>query len=141
MIYLPQLLQLYGGSILENLRLFSGNAPRDRLTEAAEASGLDRLIARWPLGLETIVPSGGVTMSGGERQLVAMTAVMASDRSLFLLDEALVSLDWITRASVEQNRWFEGKTVIFASHDGFAGEATSTLLEEKAGHDMPVTLD
>lgn len=130
MIYLPQLLQLYGGSILENLRLFSGHASRERLLAAAEASGLDALIARLPLGLETIVPSGGMTLSGGERQLIAMTAVMASDRSLFLLDEALVSLDWITRASVEHSRWFDGKTIIYASHDGFAGSATSTFIRK-----------
>lgn len=132
MIYLPQLLQLYGGSILENLRLFSGNASRERLMAAAEASGLDKLIARLPLGIETIIPSGGMTLSGGERQLIAMTAVMASDRSLFLLDEAMVSLDWITRASVEHNRWFDGKTIIYASHDGFAADATSTFIPKDA---------
>jgi ABC-type bacteriocin/lantibiotic exporter with double-glycine peptidase domain len=132
MIYLPQLLQLYGGSILENLRLFSGNASRERLMEAAEASGLNGLISRLPLGFETIVPSGGMTLSGGERQLVAMTAVMASERSVFLLDEAMVSLDWIARSHVESNRWFEGKTVIYASHDGFAGDAMSTFLPKKS---------
>lgn len=131
-IYLPQLLQLYGGSILENLRLFSANAPRERLVEAAEASGLDRVIAKLPLGFDTVVPSGGLTLSGGERQLIAMTAVMASDRSLFLLDEALVSIDWITRATVEHNRWFDGKTVIYASHDGFAGDSTSTLIDARS---------
>lgn len=128
MVYLPQLLQLYGGSILENLRLFSGHASRERLVAAAEASGLDRLIAKLPLGLETIISSGGMTLSGGERQLIAMTAVMASERSLFLLDEALVSLDWISRASVENNPWFDGKTLIYVSHDGFPGEATFTTV-------------
>jgi len=128
MVYLPQLLRLYGGSILENLRLFSGNAPRERLTAASEASGLNRLIAKLPLGFETVVPSGGMTLSGGERQLIAMTAVMASERSLFLLDEALVSLDWISRACVENNPWFDGKTVIYVSHDGFPGEATFTTV-------------
>jgi ABC-type bacteriocin/lantibiotic exporter with double-glycine peptidase domain len=118
MIYLPQSVHLYGGSILQNLRIFSGHAPRERLMEAARASGLHAVIGRLPMGYETILPPGGATLSGGERQLVVLSAVMASDRSLFLLDEAMANLDWVSRAWVEDSHWFDGKTVIYASHQG-----------------------
>lgn len=122
MIYLPQFVQLYGTSILENLRIFSGGATRKRLMEAAEASGLYKLISSLPMGYETAMPSSGTTLSGGERQLVALTAIMASNRSLILLDEGLANVDWLSRFWIAHSSWFDGKTIIYASHDTAFGE-------------------
>lgn len=117
MVYLPQFVQLYGTSILENLRIFSGGATRKRIMEAAEASGVHAVVSRLPMGYETVLPSSGTTLSGGERQLVALTAVMASDRGLFLLDEGLANVDWLSRFWIANSPWFDGKTIIYASHD------------------------
>jgi subfamily B ATP-binding cassette protein HlyB/CyaB len=116
-LYLPQIVQLYGGSIYDNLAAFSGHATRQRLMEAAEESGLHARVSQLPMGYDTVLPPGGATLSGGERQLVVLTAVMASGRSVFLLDEALANLDWVSRGWVEKSHWFDGKTVIYASHD------------------------
>lgn len=124
MIYLPQFVHLYGGSILENLEILSGHAKRDRLMEAAEASGLGAIVAALPMGYETRFVPGAPTLSGGQRQLVALTAVMASDRPLFLLDEALANVDWVSRSWIENSHWFDGKTMIYASHDaGFGADS------------------
>jgi ABC-type bacteriocin/lantibiotic exporter with double-glycine peptidase domain len=117
LLYLPQIVQLYGGSIYDNLAAFSGHATRQRIMEAAEESGLHARVGQLPMGYDTVLPPGGATLSGGERQLVVLTAVMASDRSVFLLDEALANLDWVSRGWVEKSPWFDGKTVIYASHD------------------------
>jgi ABC-type bacteriocin/lantibiotic exporter with double-glycine peptidase domain len=121
MIYLPQFVQLYGGSILENLRLLSGGAAHDRLMAVAETTGLDRLVETLPMRYNTVLPQGGGSLSGGQRQLVALTAVMASDRSLMLLDEAMANLDWISRSWLHQSEWFKDKTVIYASHEAGLG--------------------
>jgi ATP-binding cassette, subfamily B, bacterial len=121
LIYLPQVVELYGGSLLENLRILSGNAPRARLLEASRASGLDAFVSSLPMDYETVVPPGGGTLSGGQRQLLALTAAMASERTLLLLDEAMANLDTMARALVRGNPWFRDKTVIYASHDGAPG--------------------
>lgn len=116
-VYLPQGFQLYGTSILENLKILSGQAPLERLMAAAETSGLARLIATLPMGYETLLAQGGSNVSGGQRQLLLLTAAMATERRILLLDEAFANLDWLARAGILQGDWFRGKTVIYASHD------------------------
>ncbi|HYG67998.1 MAG TPA: ABC transporter transmembrane domain-containing protein, partial [Anaeromyxobacteraceae bacterium] len=92
-LYLPQFVNLFGGSLAENLRLLSGGAPFPRVLEAAEATGLAELVATWPMGWHTVITPGGRSISGGQRQLVVLTAALASDRRLLLLDEAMSNLD------------------------------------------------
>jgi ABC-type bacteriocin/lantibiotic exporter with double-glycine peptidase domain len=87
----------------------------------AETTGLDRLVETLPMRYNTVLPQGGGSLSGGQRQLVALTAVMASDRSLMLLDEAMANLDWISRSWLHQSEWFKDKTVIYASHEAGLG--------------------
>lgn len=123
-IYLPQFVQLLNGSILDNLKLLSGGADRERLMRTAEATGLSEIVAELPMGFETLVSSDGGNFSGGQRQLIALTAVLASDRPILLLDEALSNLDSLRRAKLMKSDLFAQKTVLFASHDG--GLATSS---------------
>lgn len=117
LIYLPQFVHLYGGSIWENLRVLSAHAPREKLMAAAQDSGLQKLVSTLPMGFETLLSSGGGNLSGGQRQLIAITAVMASDRPILLLDEALANLDWISRSNIIHGEWLKDRTVIYASHD------------------------
>lgn len=117
-IYLPQFVRLFDGSLLENLRLLSGGASRERILEAAELTGLDAYVDTLPMGYETFLAQSGTNLSGGQRQLVALTAVLASDKPLLLLDEAMANLDPIRKARLGQSSLFRDKTVIFASHDG-----------------------
>ena len=121
LVYLPQSTQLYGASILENLRLLSGGASTERLLEAARTSGLEAFVQDLPMGYHTVISPGGGNLSGGQRQLVALTAAMASEARLLLLDEAMANLDWATRRWLHDSPWFEGKTVIYASHDAGLG--------------------
>lgn len=116
-VYMPQGFQLYGTSILENLRILSGGAPMERIMTASETSGLSRLVATLPLGFETLLSHGGSNISGGQRQLVLLTAAMATERPVLLLDEAFANLDWLSRSEIIHGDWFQGKTVIYASHD------------------------
>ena len=116
LVYLPQFVQIFGGSILDNLRVFSCGAPLDRLQAAAWASGLQALVDTLPMGYQTLLPSGGRTLSGGQRQLIALTGALASGRPLLLLDEALANLDGLHAEPLRQlmasGRW----TVVAADH-------------------------
>lgn len=117
LVYLPQFVHLYSGSIRENLRILSGMAPWERIEGAAVASGLQELAKSLPMGFETVIHQGGGALSGGQRQLIALTAVMASEREILLLDEAMANLDWPRRVAISQNEGFKDKTIVYASHD------------------------
>lgn len=92
-LYLPQFVQLYGGTILENLRLLSGGAPKERLMTAAQETGLHSLVKTLPMNYQTIIPLGGRNFSGGQCQLIALTGALASGRGLLVLDESTANLD------------------------------------------------
>ncbi len=117
MVFLPQFPQLSSGSILENLRIFSGDVSKAHLFKVAEETGLDEWVKSLPMGYQTMVASGGANLSGGQRQLVAITAVLASDKQVLLLDEALSNLDWVSRQKVIHNPRLQGRTIIYASHE------------------------
>jgi len=115
-LYLPQFVTLFSGSIAENLRLLSGGAPTARIIEAAESTGLSAFVATLPMRYYTVLAPGGRSISGGQRQLIALTAALASDRKLLLLDEALSNIDPIF--AVELRKLIEAlpATVIEARH-------------------------
>lgn len=115
--YLPQFPQLIGGSIRENLHLLSGGVPLERLMEAADETGLGAWIATLPMGYDTFLASGGGNLSGGQRQLIAITAILASEKQVLLLDEALSNLDWLSRRRILESPRFRGRTLIYASHE------------------------
>lgn len=117
MTYLPQFPQFFNGSILENLRIFSGDRPKAHLFAAAKETGLDDWVKSLPMGYQTMVASDGRNFSGGQRQLIAITAVLASNKQLLLLDEAFSNLDWISRKRIVSSSYFKGRTIIYASHE------------------------
>ncbi len=115
MAYLPQFPRLLSGSIQDNLRILSGGAPAHHLQEVAKDTGLGTWVGTLPMGFHTHLAEGGGNLSGGQRQLIAITAVLASSKPLLLLDEALSNLDWLGREQVLRSRYFEGRTVVYAS--------------------------
>lgn len=142
LLYLPQFVHLYGGTIYENLRILSAHAPRHRLLEAAEASGLAHFVKTLPSGYETWLPPGAGSLSGGQRQLVALTAAMGTLRRVLILDEAFVNLDGLSRHWLVNSPWFRGRTIVYVSHDtqfasssdsGFTAEAQPDRLEPRPG--------
>lgn len=114
--YLPQEALLFEGSLLDNLRVLSG-APLAAILDAARATGLDAWLATLPMGIETVVPPGGGNISGGQRQLVLLTAAVASRKPVLLLDEALAHIDPLTRAGLRERSLFSGRTVIEVLHE------------------------
>ena len=117
MVYLPQFVRLFGASILENLRIFSGGAPLEQLMTAADLTGLGTLVGELPMGYDTLLAQGGENFSGGQRQLIALTAVLASAKHILLLDEAMANLDSLRRAKFFCNPLLKNKTILYTSHD------------------------
>ena len=115
--YMPQNVQIYGSSVIENLAIFSCRAPMEKLMAAAEKSGLAKLVATFPMGYDTVLSYGGGNISGGQRQLILLTAAMATERRVLLLDEAFANLDNVSKAEIMRGDWFGGKTVVYARHE------------------------
>lgn len=116
MIYLPQHVRMLNASVRDNLRLFSAGAPLQRILRAAEVTGLAEMVDHLPMGYDTLIAHGGVNFSGGQRQLVALTAALAADRQILLLDEATANLDALSARRVMRSPLFEGRTVLYAGH-------------------------
>jgi ATP-binding cassette, subfamily B, bacterial len=90
--------------------------PMARLFEAAELTGLSALVSTLPMNYHTVLSPGGRSLSGGQRQLIALTAAIASDRRLLLLDEAMSNIDPIRSAGLRKILEAMPATIIEARH-------------------------
>jgi ABC-type bacteriocin/lantibiotic exporter with double-glycine peptidase domain len=98
----------------------SGVAP-GALAPAMRATALDSWIDTLPMRLETLLPPSGTTLSGGQRQWIALTAAVASRRPIALLDEPTSHLDRLRREQLDLERLFAGRTVVMVSHETQVG--------------------
>ena len=118
LLYLPQFTQLISGSIRRNLDLYSAGASWDRIEAAARVTGFAEMMQGLPMGYDTRLAEGGANLSGGQRQMLLLTACLATEKKILLLDEAMASLDWTRRAAISESDLLREKTIIYASHDG-----------------------
>ena len=91
--YLQQDHRLFSGTLRENLLVGNYDPGDDKLKEVASKTGLIDAISSHPKGLDLQISEGGKGLSGGQRQLVAITRLMLSDPSVWLLDEPTASMD------------------------------------------------
>ena len=88
------------GTVLQNVTLFSGARPDAEVAEAARASGLTDVLADLPDGWSTRLGDGGLGLSAGQRQRLALTRVLLTDAALVVLDEPSAHLDQTSQAVV-----------------------------------------
>lgn len=124
--YLPQQTHLFHGTIQENLRLLSG-ATMEELHAAAAQSGLSDFVLSLPMGYDTLLPEGATTLSGGQRQLIAWTAALASGRKVLLLDEALSQVDRLTRVRLMHMARARERTIVSVEHESVRARACSSV--------------
>jgi NHLM bacteriocin system ABC transporter peptidase/ATP-binding protein len=93
---------LFEGTVAENLRLFSPNAPMDHVVQAARVAQIHDDILALPRGYETRVSSNGGALSGGQRQRLALARAIVHRPPIMILDEATSALDAVTEAAIER---------------------------------------
>ena len=110
--------QLFTGTLRDNIRLFDPSIGDDRLVAAFTSLGLDPWLASLPGGLDTVLGPTERGLSAGEAQLVALARVLLEDPGLVILDEASSRLDPHTEALVEDavDRLLAGRTGIVIAH-------------------------
>ena len=110
--------RLLKASILDNVRLGRPDASREEVLEALENARCADILRKLPDGVDTVIGTKGVFLSGGEQQRIAIARVMLKNAPILILDEATAFADPDNEAKVQAafSRLSAGKTVIMIAH-------------------------
>ena len=109
---------IFHASFEDNIRLARPDASATDLERAIDRASLRSVVDRLPVGLNTIVGSGGHGLSGGERQRVALARLFLRNPQIVLLDEPLEGLDQVTRKALHRDlmEYVKDKTCLYITH-------------------------
>ena len=110
--------RLIKASILENVRMGKPEATREEVLTVLHHAQCDDILEKLPQGVDTVIGTKGVYLSGGEQQRIAIARVMLKNAPIIILDEATAFADPDNESRVQAafSRLSEGKTVIMIAH-------------------------
>lgn len=116
--YVPQEAFLFSDSIKENIKFGNNNATDEEVVEAAKNAVVDKNIAEFTKGYDTILGERGITLSGGQKQRVSIARAIIKDPQILLFDDSLSAVDTETEEEILANlkRISTTKTTILVSH-------------------------
>ncbi len=109
---------LFQDSILNNIRIGKPSACLDEVIEAAKKAGCHDFIMELPYGYDTVPGEGGSTLSGGEKQRIAIARALIKDAPIVLLDEVTANIDVENEVKIQSalQSLLKNKTVIMIAH-------------------------
>lgn len=109
---------LFSGTIRQNIAVGARQASDEQVLRAAQVSGAHNFIGKMPQGYDSVLAEKGSSLSGGQRQAIALARAMVSHPSMLMLDEPTSSMDMTTELQILRNlkQYSEGRTVVVTTH-------------------------
>lgn len=132
----PQQIELFAGSIVENIALGDFDPDMKKIIELSDRLGIREFIEKLPNSYMTQIGEHGASLSGGERQRIAIARALYKDPEILIFDEATSSLDSISEKYVKailDSLAREGKTIIVIAHRLSTVKTANTIIVLEEG--------
>ena len=116
--YVPQETFLFSDTIRANIAFGKLDATDKEIVEAAHLAQIYDEVMEFPEGMDTVIGEKGITLSGGQRQRIAIARTILMNPPIFILDDALSSVDIQTEEKILEGleKFLQGKTSILITH-------------------------
>ena len=116
--YIPQNIELFTGSIIENLKVGNSGAKYEEIINACKLSGASEYIEKMQNKYQSIIEEGGGNLSGGEKQRLAIARALLGTSDLYIFDEATSNLDSFSERKIQEVIFekIKNKTTIIIAH-------------------------